>query len=330
MGKFTVNTKQMQEDVQSVRPIKYEDTGLMSKIWVIDGVMYSYYKNVLLWKPVPGIENFQVDAESFRKAVNAAKSEEIVFNATAAGNLTITAGRLKTRMQLLNDPIPDHHKINNWYSTHGQLLPTLVALAKWVPDQAPKAWATTLLLRNGYAFASDGKYMIRERLNVDFEFECAITKPMLQTLVKLKSEPTSIAYFRDKLYFGFEDGLSMDAPTLADKWPDINNFFALEHKEFEYTKELNETLEQLTGYDEGKAVLEILDESNARSALPDKLIPKMTVEIKFETTKFPLPFNVSISHMSKLSKGMTNIGIGSRTLKMWSDARTVILSLMRD
>lgn len=330
MGKFTVNTKQMQEDVQSVRPIKYEDTGLMSKIWVIDGVMYSYYKNVLLWKPVPGIEDFQVDAESLRKAVNAAKSEEIIFNATAAGNLTITAGRLKTRMQLLNDPIPDHHKINNWYSTHGQLLPTLVALAKWVPDQAPKAWATTLLLRNGYAFASDGKYMIRERLNVDFEFECAITKPMLQTLVKLKSEPTSIAYFRDKLYFGFEDGLSMDAPTLADKWPDINNFFALEHKEFEYTKELNETLEQLTGYDEGKAILEILDESNARSALPDKLIPKMTVDIKFETTKFPLPFNVSISHMSKLSKGMTNIGIGSRTLKMWNDVRTVILSLMRD
>lgn len=330
MGKFTVNTKQMQADVQSVRPIKYEDSGLMSKIWVIDGVMYSYYKNVLLWKPVEGVEDFQVDAESFRKAVNAAKSEEIVFNITAAGNLTITAGRLKTRMQLLNEPIPDHHKINNWYSTHGQLLPTLIALAKWVPDQAPKAWATTLLLRNGYAFASDGKYMIRERLNVDFEFECAITKPMLQTLVKLKSEPTSIAYFRDKLYFGFEDGLSIDAPTLADKWPDINNFFTIEHKEFEYTKELNETLEQLTGYDEGQAILEILDESNARSSLPDKLIPKMTVDIKFESTKFPLPFNVSISHMSKLSKGMTNIGIGSRTLKMWNEARTVILSLMRD
>lgn len=330
MGKFTLNTKQLQTNVQSVRPIKYEDTGLMSKIWVINGVMYSYYKNVLLWKPVEGVEDFQVDAESFRKAVNAAKSEEITINLTAAGNMSIVAGRLKTRMQLLNEPIPDHNKISNWYSTHGNLLPTLVALSKWVPDQAPKAWATTLLLRNGYAYASDGRYMIRERLNVDFEFECAITKPMLQTLVKLKSEPTTIAYHRDKLYFGFADGLSMDAPTLAEKWPDIANFFTIEHKEFEYTKELNETLEQLTGYDEGNAILEVIDETTARAALPDKLIPKMTVDVKFETTKFPIPFNVSISNMSKLAKGMTNIGIGSRTLKMWNDVRTVILTLMRD
>lgn len=331
MGKFTVNTKQMQADITSVRPIKYEESGLMSKIWVIDGIMYSYYKNVLMWKPVEGVEDFQVDAESLRKAVMAAKSEEITFNLTAAGNMSIVAGRLKTRMQLLNEPIPDHHKINNWYATHGQLLPTLVALAKWVPDQAPKAWATTLLLRNGYAYASDGRYMIREKLNVDFEFECAITKPMLQALVKLKSEPTSIAYFREKLYFGFDDGLSMDAPTLAEKWPDIDNFFTqIEHKEFEYTDELKETLEQLTGYDEGQAILEILDEKTAKSSLPDKIIPKMVVDIKFESTKFPLPFNVSISNMSKLAKGMTNIGIGSRTLKMWNDVRTVVLSLMRD
>lgn len=331
MGKFTVNTKRMQADLTSVRPIKYEESGLMSKIWVIDNVMYSYYKNVLMWKPVEGIEDFQVDAESLRKAVMAAKSETITFNLTAAGNMSIVAGRLKTRMQLLNEPIPDHHKISNWYSTHGQLLPTLVALAKWVPDQAPKAWATTLLLRNGYAYASDGRYMIREKLNVDFEFECAITKPMLQALVKLKSEPTSIAYFREKLYFGFDDGLSMDAPTLAEKWPDIDNFFTgIEHKEFDYTDELKETLEQLTGYDEGQAILEIVNENTAKSSLPDKLIPKMVVDIKFESTKFPLPFNVSISNMSKLSKGMTNIGIGSRTLKMWNDIRTVVLSLMRD
>ena len=330
MGKFTINTKRMQTDLQAVRPIKYDETGLMGKIWVLNGVMYSYYKNVLLWKPVTGIEDFQVDAESLRKAVMAAKSEHITFNITPAGNLSITAGRLKTRMQLLNEPIPPHHKIDNWYSTHGQLMPTLTALAKWVPDQAPKAWATTLLLRNGYAYASNGIYMIREKLNVDFEFECAITKPMLQALVKLKSEPTTIAYFREKLYFGFDDGLSMDAPTLAEKWPDINNFFTIEHKEFDFTSELSETLEQLTGYDEGNAILEVLNSNTAKSALPDKLIPKMVVDIKFESTTFPLPFNVSISNMSKLAKDMTNIGIGSRTLKMWNDVRTVILTLMRD
>lgn len=330
MGKFTVDTKLMQEVVLSVRPISYDDTGLMSKIWVKDGVMHSFYKNVLLWRAVSGVEDFQVDAESLVKAVKAAKSETITFNITEAGNMTIVAGRLRTRMQVLNDPIPDQTKISNWYSTHGQLLPTLVALAKWVPKEAPKAWATTLLLRNGFAYASDGKYMIKEKLNVDFEFECAITKPMLQVLVKLKAEPTSIAYHREKLFFGFDSGLSMDAPTLAEKWPNIDNFFtAVEHKEFEFTDELGETLNQLTGYDEGQAILEITNETTAKASLPDKVLPKMVVDVKFEKTKFPFPFNVSISNLSKLSSGMTNIALGGRTMKLWNNERTVILSLIR-
>lgn len=330
MGKFTVDTKLMQEVVLSVRPISYDDTGLMSKIWVKDGVMHSFYKNVLLWRAVSGVEDFQVDAESLVKAVKAAKSETITFNITEAGNMTIVAGRLRTRMQVLNDPIPAQTKISNWYSTHGQLLPTLVALAKWVPKEAPKAWATTLLLRNGFAYASDGKYMIKEKLNVDFEFECAITKPMLQVLVKLKAEPTSIAYHREKLFFGFDSGLSMDAPTLAEKWPNIDNFFtAVEHKEFEFTDELGETLNQLTGYDEGQAVLEITNETTAKASLPDKVLPKMVVDVKFEKTKFPFPFNVSISNLSKLSSGMTNIALGGRTMKLWNNERTVILSLIR-
>ncbi|QQO39126.1 hypothetical protein SPHG1_05 [Salmonella phage SPHG1] len=213
MSKFNnYDTKQIQHRlltaVQQARPIKYTDSGLMGKIWIADGTIHSYYKNVLLRAPCKGFPDLQVDAESFRKAVNAARTEEITnFNITAA----VTAGVLKTRMQALNEPIPPLATVNNWYSAHGELLPVLTALAKWVPNEAPQVWATSLLLRDGYAYATNGKYMIREKLNVDFEFECAIAKPMLEALVKLKMEP--VGYARGQMFFGFADGVQMDAPT---------------------------------------------------------------------------------------------------------------------
>lgn len=329
MGKFNYDTKQLQKIVQQVRPIKYTDNGLMGKLWVAKEVMHSYYKNVLLRVPAPGFPDMQVDAESFRKAVNAARTDETVFNITAAGNLTVVAGVLKTRMQALNDPLPPIANVSNWYSSHGELLPVLSALAKWVPDQAPQIWATSLLLRDGYAYATNGKYMIREKLNVDFEFECAIAKPMLDALVKLKLEPTSVGYSRGQMFFGFADGVQMDAPVLATKWPDVSKFFSMEMNMTDITPEFLEVMDQLSGYDEGQAILEVTGERTAKADLPDKVIPKMSVDIKFEKTTFSKPFNCVVSQMSKLAKGMERIGLGSQALKMENSTRTVVIAYVR-
>ncbi|EBY3944465.1 hypothetical protein XK44_003685 [Salmonella enterica subsp. enterica] len=329
MSKFNYDTKQIQIAVQQARPIKYTDSGLMGKIWIANETIHSYYKNVLLRAPCKGFPDLQVDAESFRKAVNAARTEQITFNITAAGNLTVTAGVLKTRMQALNEPIPPLATVNNWYSAHGELLPVLTALAKWVPNEAPQVWATSLLLRDGYAYATNGKYMIREKLNVDFEFECAIAKPMLEALVKLKMEPTSVGYARGQMFFGFADGVQMDAPVLAAKWPDVSKFFNMEMDMQAITPEFLEVMDQLTGYDEGQAILEITGESTAKADLPDKIIPKMSVDIKFQSTKFSKPFNCVISQMSKLAKGMERIGLGSQALKMENSTRTVVIAYVR-
>ncbi|QBZ70534.1 hypothetical protein HOV36_gp31 [Salmonella phage ZCSE2] len=329
MGKFNYDTKALQKIVERVRPVKYTDSGLMGKLWVDKEVMHSFYKNVLLRVPSPGFPDIQVDAESFRKAVNAARTKEITFNITAGGNLTVTAGVLKTRMQCLSEVLPPVTSVNTWYSAHGELLPVLSALAKWVPNEAPQVWATSLLLRDGYAYATNGKYMIREKLNVDFEFECAISKPMLDALVKLKMEPTSVGYTRGQMFFGFEDNVQMDSPVLAATWPDISKFFSMEMNMEDITPEFLEVMDQLTGYDEGQAILQVISESKAKANLPDDVIPKMTVDINFESTKFTKPFNCVISQVSKLAKGMQRIGLGSQALKMENDTRTVVLAYVR-
>lgn len=331
MAKHTVDTLALRTAVNAVRPISYEDKAspksLQNKIWIADGIMYSYYKNVLLSIHYPHLENIQVSAEDLRTVVNAAKSKEIEINITDAGNFIAKAGKVRTQMKTLNDPMDTIEANDNWYTTDGELLPTLLSLSKWVPDQAQQVFATTLLLRNGYAYASDGKYMIREKLNVDFDFECGITKPMLDVLTKLKAEPTSIAYRNGKLYFGLVNGVELNAPVLSQRWPDIDVFFRQPFTYQPFTTELTEVLSQLSSYDEtGTALIEVRDKGKAKAYFPTRQLPRTIVDISFDSTEFPINFDTGIKYWSRLSKDMTEFSISPKFIAMQNEKRLVILA----
>lgn len=325
MSQFVAETKVLLELVSSVRPVSYEADGLMRLLWVKDGVMYSYYKNVLLSKPAD-LPDFMVEAIPFIKAVKAAKSKEMKFNATDAGNLTISAGRLRTRMGLITEPVPEVHGVSTWSSVNEGLLSTLGTMSKLVPDAAPQLWATTLLFRDGYAYASNGVYLIRQKLPVEFEFECAMTRPLLDILVKLKAQPTSLAYAGNMMHFSVAGNINLSCPVTTHKWPSVVKFFDAHYEMSAITDEFKEVVSQLQTYNEGAAIIRVNADATAVCRFPTDQLANQVVDIKFEETTFKRNLNLNLNDLSRFLKEAKFMGYGNKLIVLDDSIRTIILS----
>lgn len=325
MSQFVASTKVLLELALSVRPVSYDSDGLMRLLWVKDKVMYSYYKNVLLSVPAD-LPDFMVEAIPFIRAVRAAKSKEMKFNMTDAGNLTITAGRLRTRMNLIDEPVPEVHAVQSWSQVKEGLLSTLTSMAKLVPDAAPQLWATNLLFRHGYAYASNGIYLVRQKLAVDFDFECAMSRPLLDILTKLKKEPLSVGYANNTLYFGLEDNVSISCPATVYPWPDVSKFFDAHYDLTPVTPELKEVVEQLQAYNEGLAILRINAPDKAIVRFPSDALANQTVDVAFESTTFKRNLNLNLQSFAGFVKTANFVGFGNKLIVLSNEDRDIILS----
>lgn len=325
MSQFTVETKVMLELATSVRPVHYEADGLMRLLWVKDKVMYSFYKNVLISTPA-NLPDFMVEATPLLKAVRAAKSKEMKFNITDGGNLTISAGRLRTRMTLVNEPVPEVHGVQSWSAVQEGLLSTLGTMSKLVPDAAPQLWATTLLFRNGYAFAADGNYLVRQKLPVEFEFECAMTRPLLDILVKLKAQPTSMAYQQNMMHFSVSGNINLSCPVTTHKWPNVDKFFVAEYHMEPITEEFKEVVAQLQTYNEGAAIIRINSDGKAVCRFPTDQLANQVVDIQFDETSFKRNLNLGIHNLARFVKDAKFIGYGNKLIVLDNSIQTIILS----
>lgn len=325
MSQFTVETKLIQGLALSVRPVSYEADGLMSLLWVKAGVMYSFYKNVLLSTPCQ-LPDFMVEAGPFVKLVKAAKSKEIKFNITDGGNLTASAGKLRTRMSLISEAVPDAPVVTSWSAVHPGLLKTLTDMAKLVPDAAPQLWATTLLFRHGHAYASNGIYLVRQKLQTDFEFECALVRPLLDIMVKLKAEPVSIAYAGNMMHFSVTGNVNLSCPVTTHKWPDVSKLFVAQYSMSPITDEFKEVVSQLQSYNEGAAILRLNAPATGVVRFPTDQLANQVVDVSFDSTVFPRNLNLNLNDLARFVKDSSFIGYGNKLIVLDDTERTIILS----
>jgi hypothetical protein len=325
MSQFVADTKVLLGLALSVRPVSYEADGLMRLLWVKDKVMHSYYKNVLLSVPAD-LPDFMVEAIPFIKAVRAAKSKEMKFNMTEAGNLTISAGRLRTRMDLINEPVPEAPVVQSWSQVKEGLLSTMTSMSKLVPEAAPQAWATNLLFRKGYAYASNGVYLVRQQLSTSFDFECAMSRPLLEIMTKLKKEPLSIGYADNTLFFGLEGNVSISCPATVYQWPDVSKFFDAHYDMTPVTPEFKEVVEQLEAYNEGLAILRINAPDKAVVRFPSDALANQTVDVVFESTSFKRNLNLNLKSLNGFLKTANFIGFGNKLIVLSNEDRDIIIS----
>jgi hypothetical protein len=208
--------------MSQVRPITGGNDGLGSLVFSQGGRLYSYYRQVLLSAPAPeGFPEFVVAADALVKA--ATKNSKLSVSPT---RLTLTSGKLKTWLPLNTDSVlPESSPTTEFVQMPTGLVATLKELAKFVPSEAPRVWATSLLLHGQYAYATDGQTMMRQRLDVQLPFTVALPKSLITVLVKLNKPITTLSFNGNVLYATFADGSRLSSPVYAEKWPDLTNFF---------------------------------------------------------------------------------------------------------
>lgn len=309
--------------VSQARPLKDTTDGLAAMFFVRDQVAYSYYRSTLLSTPALGMPDFCVDGDSIIRAAAAAKGN-VKFSLTEQ-RLTITSGKVKNWLPLYNDKeLPILPQPTHFTQVSGDILPTLKELAKLVPEEAPRAWGTSLLLRGDFGYATDSQYMVRVQLGVKLPFEVALPKACVTVLARLAREPVALAFEKSVLTFTFADNSYLQTPVLADKWPDVDGFFnPLDYKPV--SEELLEVLEQIKPYGETGVHfdMEVPNKASFNTGTSE-------ASIVFDSNIIECTHSLQLKTMIQFFKSGVELAHTDKFVSIKDDKRIVILALKKD
>jgi len=314
---------ELRKIVSQARPLKDSTDGLASMFFIRNEVAYSYYRSVLLSTPAPGLPDFCVGGEALIKAAASAKGK--VKLTVTEQRLTITSGRVKSWLPLFLDrELPILPQPTHFIQVSGDLLPTLKELAKLVPEEAPRSWGTSLLLRGDFGYATDSQYMVRVLLGVKLPFEVALSKACVTVLSRLAREPVALAFEKNILTFTFADNSYMQTPVLADAWPDLQAFFP----ELTYTPvddELLEVLEQIKPYGE-TGVHFNMEKPNKASFNAGT----SEATIVFDGNIIAFTHSLQLKTMLQFYTSGVSLAYTKKFVSVKSDKRTIVLALKLD
>jgi hypothetical protein len=170
-----------------------------------------------------GVGDFTVPAERFLKAVDACDGEP-TLNLTDGGKLTLKRKSFRATL-----PLGDHTtfplatKSGELIELGGGLLPALRLLRPFVSEDASRPWSTGILLRDGYAYATNNIALVRTPLPWGFG---AVNLPVyaVDELLRIGQEPTAILQDNSALVFELGDAW-LRAHLLMGEWPSIETKF---------------------------------------------------------------------------------------------------------
>ena len=198
--------------------------------------------------------------------------------------LTIKTNKLRSSFSVrdINDyPIMQHPVIN--VEINDAILPALKRLRGFISDNDNRAWATGILIKDGYGYATDNIIMARDKL-LDMQ-QIVIPGRLIDILLKIGKEPTHYAVNDNAIYFQFDD-MWLKSSLLDDNWPNAekvidnanrNNVFSIAG--------LHDDLKTIKKFDTSKdtAIVEFSgDTLSMRDAMSDVTIPSEMDESMFK------------------------------------------------
>jgi len=171
--------------------------------------------------------NVTVPGERFLRAIDACDGEP-TFKVTEANSLMVKRGRLNIRLPLLPQdsyPRAQLSDAGERIQTTGSLLGVLRALEPFIGDDASRPWSCGVLLKGGYAYATNNISLVR--------IECPYTNPdqeivlpsyTIDELLRISQEPTwiSIPTNQHSIVFGYSSGAWLQSLLIDLRWPDVD------------------------------------------------------------------------------------------------------------
>lgn len=195
---------------------------------------------ITLDAPCPHVDGIDVTvpAERFLKAVDACSGEPN-FSITDAGKLAVKAASFKAYLPLADN---EAYPIQDFGGTKAEIFPVLEALKALEPfvgGDASRPWACGVLLKDGYAYATNNITLVRKPITWTGD-PVNIPGYAVAELLRIGIEPTEMLFNENSVVFNLDGAVWMRATLLASEWPDVSKFFT--DRDFDSLPEIPEGL----------------------------------------------------------------------------------------
>lgn len=173
---------------------------------------------------VPELEGLCVPAAKLVKAVAACGGQPNLKRDDAGTFVQVSKGRTRIKLpcrsadEYVSPPLPPDTP------AEGKLTKApLARVRKYVSQDASKPFSVGVLLRNGYAYATNNVILVRTPVDYSGPEVC-IPVYCVEELLKLPIEEYSIHFAENGLYLRSADTW-VHTLALAHRWPDVERFF---------------------------------------------------------------------------------------------------------
>jgi len=165
-----------------------------------------------------------VPAKRFLDAVDACEGEPKI-KVSDAGRLTLTRAKFRATLPLAShDSFPRSEYRRGeakQYALPKTFLLSLGTLFPFVGEDASRPWCASVLLRDGYAWATNNVTLARMPIGAGYPV-VAIPVFAVEELLRIDREPRKMMATDVAVTFDLGDGIWLKAQLLTGEWPDVS------------------------------------------------------------------------------------------------------------
>lgn len=149
--------------------------------------------------------------------------EEVVLNLTAAGRLSVKAGRFRAYVECHADDetFPRVTPDGEYAELPPGLLPVLKKIAPFMAIDATRPWAMGVLLNGQSAFATNNIVLVEHWLPIVFPSPLILPSEAIKEMVRIGTDPVGIQVGATSVTFHYQNGAWLRTNLIIGEWPDL-------------------------------------------------------------------------------------------------------------
>lgn len=195
-----------------------KSTAVMSHFRIVDGAVTATNGAITINAEVAELDgiNATVPAAQFLTAIAACKDEPQIT--TTDKSMMVKAGSFKARLPRSFEPFPDP----DWNGEEDTVPPDfskkLGTAAKFIGGRY-----TGVLIKNGYAYATDNASMVRVELDGFIDSDFTLPEEAVKLLTTINEQPVAASVAENYAVIEYAS-FKIRCSTLALEWPDVDKY----------------------------------------------------------------------------------------------------------
>lgn len=218
---------------------------VLKHVCIQDGIAQAFNGSIALSTPINLKENVVPIASDFIKAIELCKDEPQI-SLTKAGRLKIQDGSFKVFIKCTNaETYPVVKPTGKKIKVKEDLNKVFKALFPFTGADASRPWSAGIIIRNGYAYATNNVVLACYTKPVQLPNELIIPIAAIKELVRIGEDIESVQLDRDTITFHFEGDRWLRTNLIDHKAPDFAQVLSKCTYEKESMQEVPEDLTEI-------------------------------------------------------------------------------------